>query len=837
MTKPKALIIAEKKSLADVYRQAIHQYGQTFPFDYEVLQFQGNVVGLKEPDQINPAWKKWSLKDLPLLPEKFEYVPIKPQKGDDRRTAQYKKRGYQYFQEAKKQLSSGRYAVVVNGCDPDREGQSIFDKFMLLMPKKVQNLPQKRLWVGDMQVETSVQYLRNPLDNKDPEYVNFGHEAMGRGIMDWLLGINGSRAFTLEFKARPAIHIGRGMTAILAIVAQRNREIANFQSHPYWQLKLMAGLGNGQELTTRLIQAKAEKLLNFTDFEAAQDVEKQVRPGPAVVTESSQGKGKIALRRSPKYFNTSDLIAYLSSPTYRCSGQSVTAALQHLYERKITTYPRTAGREMTPQRAENLEQILAVAQKVPALNERLRQLEITPAMVTKLAQNRYYVKPLSQKTGHDCLTFTGKEFDYEKLNHVEQLVVSAIAFRLLLSVLPPEKHRQEKIILKVQDYRFLAQANSLVDSGWTAYIPNFKGNYQQLPSLAPGMVLPVTKTELEEKQTTPPKPYTTATLLKAMENAGRLTSKAKLRQALKDHGIGTAATRQILIDKNEQLGYWTIDKKSRIIKLTDSGNRIIELLKDNPLVKVDLTAQWEEKLAEVSSGNLSLSDFSEIAKKEASAIVAQIIGSQTESFRQEEPAQVIASCPLCGGQIQQNGHAYKCRNYGQEAGCNFYLGRYPSWLKGNELQLREVLSLINTGKSSFLKMYSPKKRRNFQARFTLNLAEKKIDFEFKPRKQILAKEIGICPLDGGKILESDKQYVCQNHRVQRDQSGHWQESGCPFKVFKTMLGTKITMADMQAMLNQGQTEVKEFTGKKHQLFRARLIFDENQGRTTFRFEN
>lgn len=819
----KALIIAEKKSLADVYRQAIKQAGGKLPYEYDVLQFQGNVVELLEPEDIKPEWKTWKLADLPMLPQKFQYTPIKPKASDDPKTAAYKRRGIAYFKEAKQKLLSGEYELVVNGCDPDREGQSIFDKFMLLMPDKIQRLPQLRLWVGDMQVETSLKYLQQPLNNKDPEYVNFGYEAMGRGIMDWLFGLNASRAFSLVQNSGQAIHLGRGMTAILALVVKRQAEIENFVSQPYWTVQ--AKLKTPELLEASQVTYPEVKLVNHFERQAAEAVREAISGQTAQLISSKQSP--VRFRRAPKYFNTSDIIAYLSSATYHLSGASITKALQHLYELKITTYPRTSGREMTPSRAENLAAIIAVAQSIPSLNEKLRRLEVSPQMLAKLKANRYYVKPLSKKTGHDCLTFTGRKFNYASLNAVEQKVVAAIAFRLLLSLLPSEEHLDKELIFKAATYYFQAKATVLVNPGWTAYVPKFKGNYSDLPQLVVNQAYPLAQVEILDHKTQAPKAYTTASLIKTMENIGRLYDDPALKAAIKDHGIGTDATRQLLIDKNEKLGYWSIDKKSRLIRPTKLGRQIIQALGANPLTQVQLTALWEEKLAQVAAGQLSLGQFVDLAKEATVEIVAQI--KATPSALGPNPAAKLTSpCPLDGGDLVAQGQVFICSNH--DTGCPFIVYRN---LLGAKLTAADLEAILTKGKSNLKELYSAKTHKHFQGYFVWNQEKGKVELAIQQAKP---KLMGACPLDGGKVysLAGGKLYACEHHQSQKNAQGQWESSGCPYYFSGRMYGKKLTQAVAKQIIETGSSPVLTFTSKKRKKFTAILKW--NQAETKLKLE-
>ena len=820
----KALIIAEKKSLADVYRQAIKQAGGNLPYEYDVLQFQGNVVELLEPEEINPAWKKWQLDTLPMLPEKFKYTPIKAKASDNARVTAYKRRGLAYFNEAKQKLLQGEYALVVNGCDPDREGQSIFDKFMSLMPSKVQALPQLRLWVGDMQVETSLKYLQNPLNNKDPEYVNFGYEAMGRGIMDWLFGLNASRAFTLVQNSAQAIHLGRGMTAILALVVKRQEEIENFVSRPYWTVQIKVK-------TPTLLVAKQ---VNYPDLKAvshfeitqANAIRQAIANKKARLIKSKQSP--IRYRRSPKYFNTSDMIAYLSSATYHINGASITKALQHLYELKITTYPRTSGREMTPNRAENLAKFIRIAQSIPSLNDKLRQLEVTSEMVAKLRANRYYVKNLQKKTGHDCLMFTGKKFDYKKLNTVEQKVVSAIAFRLLLSLLPSEEHLDKELVFEVDKYYFQSKATVLLKPGWTAYVPKFKGNYSDLPTLDDSSLYPLEEVEILEHQTQAPAAYTTASLIKTMENVGRLYDDPKLKKAIKDHGIGTDATRQLLIDKNEELGYWTIEPKSRVIKPTTLGRQIIIALGDNPLAQVQLTAMWEEKLAQVAEGKLTLAEFIMLAKQATVAIVDQI-KAKTTPLLMGKKEQLELNCPLDNGQILAQGSVFICSNH--EQGCPFIVYRK---LLGADLTQADLKQILLEGKSELKSLYSSKTHKHFQAYFVWQEDKSKVGIEIY---QAPPELIGTCPVDGGKVnaLFGGKLYACENHHSYKDEKGQWHNEGCPYYFAGKLFGKTITQAIAKQIVTTGSSPVLTFISKNKKKFTAYLKWDEQELRLKLTF--
>jgi DNA topoisomerase III len=181
----KALIIAEKMSLARLYDSAKKYRGASMPYDYDIMQLQGNVVRLKMPEEYDENWHSWD--KIPVLPEKWEYTPIKAEKKDSPNMAKYHNRGYEYFKKIYKMLDTDEYAAIVNGCDPDREGQAIFDKMMTLMPAKARKLPQLRLWQDDQEVTTAIKFMIHPYDNKDSEMIALSKYAQSRGILDLLI--------------------------------------------------------------------------------------------------------------------------------------------------------------------------------------------------------------------------------------------------------------------------------------------------------------------------------------------------------------------------------------------------------------------------------------------------------------------------------------------------------------------------------------------------------------------------------------------------------------------------------------------------------------------------
>lgn len=742
----KALIIAEKKSVATVYLQAIKQGGAKLPYDYDVLQFQGNVVELKLPEQVNPAWQKWQLDTLPMLPEKFEYTPIKANRHDSRQIKQYKARGYQYFKEAKRLLASGKYDVVVNGCDPDREGQSIFDKFMLLMPQKVQQLPQLRLWVGDMQVETSLKYLMQPLDNKDPEYVNFGKEARARGIMDWLWGLNASRAFSLQYGAGKPLPLGRGMTAILAMVVARNDAINHFVSVPYFEVELTTAAPSLKAILVK--PTPPYHVMKIKTQAKAIQAQKFTLKQQQVIVKAISGLDKPQITPPPRYFNTSDLIAYISGH-FHFAGKTITAALQQLYERKILTYPRTSGKTMTHERAANLAAIIAVAQ-AQVQNPALKNISITAEMQHNLKTNRRFVAKLKHKTGHDCLMLTGKAIT-QKLTPVQAAIVQAIATRVLLSLLPAERHYAVKILLtagKTPQLFFKSSGNVLIERGWSEYHkPKFK--YITLPEVALNQALTVADCHVSQHQTTPPKPFSQASLIKTMENIGRYYDDAKLKAAIKDHGIGTDATRQALIDKNAALKFWTINPKNGEILPTALGEEIIHTLKNHPLTRPELTAQWEAKLAQIAAGTLSLEAFINEAKAATKSLVAPIknavatplphapsyFGNKNVPKSRSKAKHLQQKCPLDGGKIIvaanrfvcENHHATRKNNRWEQSGCPFVV---PKKFAGQTLKNSDVNKMITLGRTPAFQFVSSRTHQPFVAALFWDKQKNQVSFQF-----------------------------------------------------------------------------------------------------------
>lgn len=840
--KPKALIIAEKGSLARLYRQAFKEAGYKMPYDYDVLPLQGNVVELKEPEDIDPKLASWTADSLPILPQKWEYKPIKAKKNETGDAKRFKNQGYDLFKTVKKALSSGKYQAVVNGCDPDREGQAIFDKLMLLMPKEAQELKQLRLWQDDQETSTAIKYMTKPYDNKDPEIAGMGKEAMSRGVMDWLFGLNASRAFTIRNRAQQAVHIGRGMTAILGIVVNREDEINHFVSKPFWQIHADLNVGDGA--SANLVDGETLAQKNFDRKNEADELVKNLTGNPAIVQEFIGRDGKVSKTKAPNYFSTTGIEKVLTGGRYNYSNKEIEDALEHLYEAKITSYPRTPSTTMTSTMGKRLDALITIAQ---SFNSPVSSLKISTEAKDRLLKDKKYIKP-AKKTAHTCLMFMGRTFDFSRLTKVEKDICTLIAIRLICSLLPPEQHINQRALFKIKDQTFKMQSTALIDPGWTKYDPSFKGSYSNLPELKQGESCEVKQLVTDEKHTTPPTHYTVSKMMDTMEHVGRLYGDdKKLKDIIKDLGIGTDATRGALITKNTQLGYWQVQKGNRLMP-TELGTNIIHNLGNNMLVSPKTTAQWELKLKDIYEGNLSTKDFVKLAEQGTKQITKDILTSQNQAeIKNGHDDKIIGKCPIDGGDIIEKANCYVCSNAksSQDAdgnwhqeGCKFFLPKSLSLLKSGKITPTDMKAILN-GKTTKVKSMVSSKKKAFKAAIKWDSEKQRLGLVFNDDH----KEIGTCPIDGGKVFMTDNGFICENHHAVKQADGNWTNNGCAFAIprsFKIFAKNQKPLSEQDGkLLISGQKTglIKFHSSKKNKDYEAKLYYDKEKQRLRLSFED
>jgi DNA topoisomerase III len=811
------VILAEKPSVAREIAQFLHAGARHDGYfqgnGYQVTWAYGHLVTLKDPDEYDPAWKKWSLDTLPILPERFELKTV-----EDKLSRKQFSIVKQLFRAADE---------IICATDAGREGELIFRYIQTLTgcAKK----PFSRLWLSSLTakaIREAFAKLR-PGRDYDPLYA----AARCRSEADWIVGMNGTRNYTVRFGGSGLLwSVGRVQTPVLAMIVRRDDQIRTFRPEPFW------------ELLTRYRQTQFRFTgERFGDEAEAQKLLQQVLGQPFTIT-------KIETRRErsqpPQLYDLTELQREMNR-RFGLSAAATLQAAQALYEAKLITYPRTDSRYLSKD----------VQGEVPQILENLRPLRPDDIGRLDLDALRFTSRIVNdRKVGdHHAILPTGKLPG--NLAGPQARVFEAIVTRLIAAFYPPCEKEVTTVDGQSAAVPFRARGYRVLDPGWTVLYPRKpkvsenqdapdEDEAQELPPFTVGESGPH-EPSVRRGETSPPKPYTENTLLGAMETAGRLVEEESLREALKEKGLGTPATRAAIIETLLKRNYIRREKKSLLA--TDLGRYLIAVVQDQDLKSPELTGQWEAKLRQIEAGRLDPRRF----MTEIADYTRRILDGSGQDGLDD---QRWGDCPRCGRPVIQGRQAFGCS--GWRDGCPFVL--QPSW-QGQPLTLEEIrrllqrrwllaarpsseghdviLTLTDTGHVTEIPLPRPDNRpsrrtktsrqgKSFGRKKTQTASAKDAPPEAQAEPDAIrgdSPKLGACPCCGAEVLEQKKSYSCSRWR-----------DGCPLVIWKTIAGKRITVRLAQSLLKEGQTTVlKGFRSKAGKPFEARLKLIDGQVKFEF----
>lgn len=787
MRSEKKLVIAEKPSvardLAGVLGRFASKDGYMENDQYVVTWAFGHLVELAAPEDYNPQLKKWSLETLPILPETFK-LKMNPKTRKQ-------------FKTVKGLFNRPDIGLIICATDAGREGELIFRYIYSLSGCKK---PFMRLWLS----ETTPAAVKKGFASLRPgtEFDRLGHAARARSQADWLVGINATRAFTVRHN--DLLSIGRVQTPTLALIVNREREIRNFVPEPYWELYAEFAKSDGQVYTGKWFKGKQNR---FQDQESARAVQAVVDGRPAAVREVEE---KDVAELPPLLFNLNDLQKE-ANKKYGLAAARTLELAQSLYEtRKLLTYPRTDSRHLTSELAKTIPGRLSALAGVP---------EYSPYIATAKAAGipgKRYVDD-ARVSDHTALIPTEIKPELNKLPADERKIYDLVVRRFLAVFHPPARYKQTRVVTEAVGETFLTTGRVELDRGWKTVYTVMENDTDEegedtgvIPELSRGETVRTTKTDIREKKTKPPKRYTEAGLLAVMEGAGRLLEDRELKEAMKDHGLGTPATRAAIIERLLKVGY--IERQKKLLVPTAKGETLIDLVPEiikNP----ELTGRWEKTLADIETGAAGPEEFMSGIKKLTTDIVEL---ARNQVANQPAPTtEPLGKCPLCGKDVIEGKKGYGCRGFRE--GCKFIIWKEISGKKLTPLQMK---SLLEKGKTGIIKGFKSKRGGKFDA--GLQLKDGKVELVFggiAEKRQPLGK----CPLCGREVMQSAKGYGCSGYK-----------QGCKFMIWKEIAGKKITEKQARDLLQKGKTAlIKGFKTKAGKRFNAVLILEDGKVKFVF----
>lgn len=708
----KSLVIAEKPSvardLAGVLGQFEKKDGYLENGQYVVTWAIGHLVGLADPEDYSPDFKKWVIGTLPILPDKFRL------KANSKTIKQFK--------TIKDLAARSDIGTLVNACDAGREGESIFRNIYRLAGCKK---PFTRLWLSETTPAAVIKAFN--LLRPGSEYDRLGHAAEARSRADWLIGINATRAFTCRHSVNGALSVGRVQTPTLALIVNREQEINNFVTTPYWELYAEFTKNTGETYIGKWFKYDTDR---FNNPDVARTIQGKVQGQPGEVIDMEQ---KDISEPPPLLFNLNDLQKEANKKYGMAAAETLETA-QALYEtRKLLTYPRTDSRHMTIEMAGTITNRLNALAAVPEYNSFTEQ-----AQKASLHGKRYVDD--SKVTDHTALIPTDKKPNINALTSAERKIYDLVVRRFLAIFFPPALYKQTRVVTRSAGETFLTTGRVEITPGWKqVYTPaedeaeeskkdkDNESRTTSVPELAKGDRTRVTKTEIQEKKTKPPKRYTEASLLATMEGAGRLLDDAGLKEAMKGHGLGTPATRAAIIERLIFVGY--LQRQKKMLLPTPKGITLINLVPE--IIKSpEMTGRWEKTLADIEKGTANPGDFMTGITELTRKIVELARGQETAAVNAGNSSgsgngrESLGKCLLCNREVVEFPKSYGCTGY--KEGCKFAIWKE---IAGKKISQAQARTLLKNGVTSVLKGFKSKDKKPFEAQLVIN-KEGKVVFEF-----------------------------------------------------------------------------------------------------------
>ena len=851
----KALIITEKPSVAQEFAKILKVSGRQNGYleneSYVITWCVGHLVEMVYPEEYDSKYKKWKLEDLPFLPKDYKYGVIKSVSGQ--------------YDVVHKMLHREDIDTVYWAGDAGKEGQTIEENIRNFGGVR-EGMQELRVWI-DSQTEEEI--LRGIKEAKPMrEYANLGKSGIMRTIEDYAMGINFSRAMSVKYgnllndaagtKSYTAIAVGRVMTCVLGMVVIREREIRNFIETPFYRIvgKFTDAEIEAEWKTTEESAYYASPLLykenGFAKEEDAKAFLESLAGKEARVSSVEKG---ISKKKAPLLFNLAELQAECAK-RFKISPDETLQIAQDLYEKKLTTYPRTDARVLSS----------AVAKEINKNVSRLKGYEPVSQFVNAIMQSGTYrsigrsaYTDDSKITDHYAIIPTGQLTELNSVNGLHRQVYDLIVRRFLSIFYPPAEYQTVKFIAKIEKESFFAGGKILKSPGYLCVLgkeaaeekdedggekeegTNAKMLLAMIEKLSENDVVPVKGMDIKEGKTSPPKRYTSGSMVLAMENAGQLIEDEELRAQIKGSGIGTSATRAEIIKKLVRVGYLNLNRKSQVLTPTMLGEMIFETVSMTvpELLNPKMTASWEKGLDGITRGTVDMGEYR--------AKLEDFIRRETLSMAQTDRKQELIKriqpltgresrgaaarkklgikCPLCDGEVETTPFGYGCSNY-RTNGCKFSIGT----IAGRDLTEEEVTKLLTEGKTEILNGFVSKLKKKFSAALIYKKDENgipSIQFDFSGNVPDVLEGVA-CPVCGESIEIMPYGYTCRRHRENPE--------ACYFSIGK-IAEKQLSKQDVTELIKNGHTQtLRGFKSKNGKKFDAVLTLTEEDGRKKLKFD-
>ncbi|NIJ44689.1 DNA topoisomerase-3 [Wenyingzhuangia heitensis] len=761
--------IAEKpsvaKEIATVLGANVRCDGYFEGNGYQVTWTFGHLCGLYAPHEYKPHWKSWNLDTLPMLPERFE-VKVMEDKGVQKqfRTIKF------LFDKAD---------LVINCGDAGTEGELI-QRWVINQAGYKGKV--ERLWISSLTTEAIKEGFEKLVPSE--KYDNLYYAGSSRAIGDWLLGMNATRLYTLKYgRDRQVLSIGRVQTPTLAMVVKRFLEIQNFKPAPYWEIQTT--------YRETVFNNEQGRYLKKEDGEQTMEL---IKGKPLKIVSVEKKKGK---EYAPKLFDLTGLQVYCNNK-FGFTADETLKLTQGLYEKKVVTYPRVDTTFLPND----------VYPKVRGILSKLTKYARLTAPVLAEAKIKKSTKVFNDKkvTDHHAIIPTGVE---EPLHANAQKVYDIITRRFIAAFYPDSDVSNTTVLAEVEKIGFKTTGKEILSEGWRIVFKTPEQNQAAVKKTDDETIMPTFvkgesgehEPSFLEKETKPPKQYTEATLLRAMETAGKQVKDDELRDLMKENGIGRPSTRASIIETLFKRTY--IERNKKQILPTSTGIQLITTIQNKLLKSARLTGEWEKQLKDIEKGTYNAATFINNMKKMVDDLVVEVrlsnhrpivIDAVTKTSvvapKKEAKGVVGIECPKCKqGHLLKGSKAYGCSKYNDS--CDFVL---PFEFMGKKISENQFIRLLSKGSTVNLKGFISANGKVdgmvvFNDLYKLSLKQKQA-------KEITVPDVLTCPkCKKGTVLKGSSAYGCSNYK-----------SGCDFKMDFTTIknkaaGKAITKALVWQLLN------------------------------------
>ena len=855
----KSLIITEKPSVAQEFAKVLQVSGRKDGYiendNYVITWCVGHLVGLVYPEAYDEKYKRWKLEDLPFLPKDYKYDVIKDVA-----------RQYDIVHTMLMREDIDR---VYWAGDAGKEGQTIEENIRNFGGVR-EGMEELRVWI-DSQTEEEI--LRGIREAKPMSaYANLGNSGIMRTIEDYAMGINFSRVMSVKYgqllnnaagtSSYTAIAVGRVMTCVLGMVVIREREIRNFKETPFYRVVgtfTEAGIEGEWKAVEGSKYFESPLLYKENGFKEEKDANALIELCTGKEAKVKALEKFTSKKRAPLLFNLAELQAECAK-RFKISPDETLQIAQDLYEKKLTTYPRTDARVLSS----------AVAKEIYKNLSKLKGYDVVAPYVENILKNKSYASIAktsyvddSKVTDHYAIIPTGQLTELNSLNSLQRSVFELICRRFLSIFYPAAEYQNVKLTVGVEKEEFFASAKVLKSPGYLEVaglpkkrntinadeIDNPDGNPfadgdgegksadpQVLLELADrlhvGDVVSVDGYGIRYGKTSPPKRYTSGSMVLAMENAGQLIEDEELREQIKGSGIGTSATRAEIIKKLIRIGYINLNQKTQILTPENLGEMIFEVvnLTVPALLNPKMSASWEKGLEGITQGTVDFWDYrtklEDFIRKETLKMIDQNIrqelASRISPFSNQSLSGVKlgVKCPMCDGEIVTTPFGYGCTNYkADKTGCNFTLGE----ICNVRVEEEQAKKLFEEGHTDIIQGFKSKAGKKFDAALKLEKTEEgkiNITFDFADVEPEVLPDV-VCPACGGKMIKKSFGYGCANYNPE-------DENSCRFAV-GAISGKNISAEQVKLLLTEGKTEtIRGFKSKAGKKFDAALKLEKTE---------